>query len=280
MRLVFCNTLSVKMEHRKRERVASIGVFCDCLFPSSVVDLGRSWLWQGWRVFSSLVQACFHKVFHFCDPFPSLSTSFGISTIQLKSRSTILSLESVVLPGGRSMALEWHNLLVMTCSGVLSFPSGWMQGSQAGVCLPPWNWCQQGCGSLVGAAPNPRYFLSVEGDKAFWEEQWEMKGSQWQKQNYLRARAAWCTGTVAISSKPSGALAKQTAGHGCLNHPCCPEEQKPLDGCQDKVLAPAPGWHKVQADLQLEVGGEQGRVGFAYFLSFHQLVFLAVPVHV
>lgn len=166
--------------------------------------------------------------------------------IQHKSRGTILSLESAILHGGRNMVLRWQTLMLLTCSGVLSFPSGNIHGSQAGDCLPPWNGCQQGRGYLVGAAPNPRCLLSVEEEKAFWEEPWEMEGSQWQKQNYLRGRP-WCTGTVAISSKPSGALAKQTAGHGSFNHPCC---LSVLRSKNPWMAARTMFWHLQQGDTK------------------------------
>jgi len=46
------------------------------------------------------------------------------------------------------------------------------------------------------------------------------------------------------------------------------EEQNPLGGCQQEVLAPAPG---VLASMQLAeecfTGGDWGRVQFAYFVS-------------
>lgn len=107
----------------------------------------------------------------------------------------------------------------MTCWGVLAFPSGSIQGGQAGYCLPPWNGCQQGWGYLV---------LQVQGtcslwrqDKAFWEEQWQIQGSQWQKQNDLRGRAAQCTWTVAISSK-EWSIGRANSRAWLLWHPCCP----------------------------------------------------------
>lgn len=219
MGLALCNILRVEVEHRKMGvDLGSKRFFCGWFFsPLLLWTLVGAGCDRAGGFPSSLVQACFHNCSTSLWPFPLLLHPFW------HFHNT--KAEAQFCPWSLPFCLEagvqfWDDKLCCLWPVQVFYPFP----------VEAFREVRLGTACHLGMGGSKDVFawwevLQIQGACSLWRriKPSERSNAKWKvlsdKQNYWRGRAAWCPGTVAISSKSSGALAKQRAGHGCFTLP-------------------------------------------------------------